>query len=155
MKANSIPEDIGTCLSYDPETGLLRKSFGTVGSRTKKGYLTVNFDGVTYRAHRVIHFLMTGRQLGPDECIDHINRDPSDNRWCNLRVATDVQNRAYTLRTAREVPVGVEKRGPRYRAKIGRTDLGTFRTPEEASEAYQQAFNLRYGSEWNISSLAA
>lgn len=56
------------------------------------GYLTGAIDKRSYQAHRVIWALHYGRW--PDGEIDHINRIKTDNRICNLRVASRSQNGA-------------------------------------------------------------
>ena len=56
------------------------------GSPDKDGYIIVRLNGRGYRAHRLI-WAMHGNP--PAETIDHINRDPSDNRIENLRAASN------------------------------------------------------------------
>lgn len=46
-------------------------------------YLHILINSKKYPVHRIIFKWMTGRD--PNGVIDHINRDPSDNRWHNLR----------------------------------------------------------------------
>jgi hypothetical protein len=46
----------------------------------------------TRRANRVIYFLMTGEWPLAAMLIHHRNRDPSDNRWANLRLCTPSEN---------------------------------------------------------------
>lgn len=55
------------------------------------GYLRVGFLGKYYRVHRLIWKWMTGED--PPAIIDHVNRNRTDNRWCNLRAADPVQSR--------------------------------------------------------------
>jgi hypothetical protein len=96
---NPIPSDIGEYLSYDPETGKLTwiKSKGTVkagseaGTLQARGYLVISFKRVKYALHRIVWFLHYGEDPG-DLDIDHINRDRTDNRISNLRLATNQQN---------------------------------------------------------------
>ncbi len=99
------------------------------------------------RLHQYV-WRLSGRPLPSGELsIDHINRDPSDNRLENLRLATarlQTLNRQMPRRVA-ELPCGVslDSRRPKapYRAKIrfdgGVRHLGYFATPEEASAAYE------------------
>lgn len=82
-------------IDYDPETGVFtwRKGRGlkgrTCGSVKADGYFVIKFRGKTYPAGRLAWFYMNGEW--PPETIDHINRDPLDNRYCNLRPATRLQ----------------------------------------------------------------
>lgn len=55
-------------------------------------YLTVTIQGATTPLHTLIWFLVTGEC--PTLVIDHKNRIKADNRWSNLRLATDSQNNA-------------------------------------------------------------
>lgn len=64
----------------------------TAGSATTKGYIQVEIEGVAFKAHRVVFAMAYGKW--PDEDIDHINGDPTDNRPINLREATGQENMA-------------------------------------------------------------
>lgn len=78
---------------YESETGhfywLIARGRGVkAGDRAghlSQGYISLNFKTVKVRAHRVAWLLHYG-ELPPCQ-IDHINRDRSDNRICNLRLA--------------------------------------------------------------------
>lgn len=81
---------------YLPSGNLIRKITSTnshagnaIGWDVGGGYLNAMVDGVTYKLHELI-WLWHGRQTAPE--IDHINRNPSDNRIENLREATRSQN---------------------------------------------------------------
>jgi hypothetical protein len=111
------------------------------GHLRPKGWV-VRLDDQGWRAHRVIWKLVTGRD--PGDTVDHINRDPSDNRWKNLRSATHGQNRANSLANrGRALPKGVYLDHGRFRAIIRRngknSSLGHYDTPAEASAAYVRA----------------
>ena len=55
------------------------------------GYIIININGKKHLAHRLIYSYFNGEI--PDELqIDHINHDPSDNSYENLRLATNRQN---------------------------------------------------------------
>lgn len=87
-------------IHYDRETGQLtwikRRSgihVGQVAGSLDKstGYIKIKFDGVHYKAHRLIWFYEHGEM--PNDCIDHINQIKTDNRISNLRLATKKQNK--------------------------------------------------------------
>lgn len=80
---------------YDPETGVVTRRQTTssrarkgmaVGCKNTHGYLVVNVDRTVHYLHRLIWLWMTGEL--PEHTIDHVNRDPADNRWENLRHVT-------------------------------------------------------------------
>ncbi len=89
-------------LAYCPDTGDITKIRGyragkVVGSLTPKGYIQVSLKlpcgkHVSALGHRVAFLLMTGEWPEPGLHVDHINREPSDNRWENLRLTTPRQN---------------------------------------------------------------
>lgn len=150
------------CLSYDPETGVLRRlqrpreHFTTdrawntwnaryagkaAGTAYGGGYLAVGLKFGHKRnvqAHRVAHALMTG---GWPECeIDHHDGNPSNNRWDNLRPATRGEQ---CQNTSRNTGAFWDKARGKWQAAIGLNYrsryLGRFGTPEEAHAAYLEA----------------
>jgi hypothetical protein len=52
--------------------------------------MRIQINGKTYQAHRLAFLYMTGK-FPPDE-VDHINHEPSDNRFVNLRQVTRLEN---------------------------------------------------------------
>lgn len=64
-----------------------REAFATPSSA---GYLKGNLFGRTYVAHRVAWAVFHGEW--PDQEIDHINHDKTDNRLVNLRVVSTQEN---------------------------------------------------------------
>lgn len=93
-------EQLKNLLDYDPNTGnfiwkIARNNnqiaAGTVAGRlTKKGYRHIGIDGKQYYAHRLAFLWMNG--IEPTKQIDHINGIKDDNRWENLREATNLEN---------------------------------------------------------------
>lgn len=83
----------------------------------------------------------------PHEVIDHINRDPLDNRLVNLRLVTFKQNVWNSSRrkdnTSGHTGVRFDKWQGKYQAYINvnskRMHLGFFWTKEEAIEAREKA----------------
>ena len=60
------------------------------GSLKPSGYVLIRLDGKFFRAHRLAWFYIHGEW--PADEIDHINGNRSDNRICNLRVASRSRN---------------------------------------------------------------
>lgn len=88
-------------LKLEPETGVLTWRIRT-GSRCKmgdqagslhkaSGYRIVNIDGQKYRAHLLIWLMLYG-EWRPRE-IDHRDRDRSNNKPSNLRLASEAMQR--------------------------------------------------------------
>jgi hypothetical protein len=85
-------------LDYNPSTGKLTwkvnkggiKAGSYAGSIKDTGYIRVVINNTAYKAHRLIWFMVTGNW--PKEEIDHINGNPSDNKWINLREITNSEN---------------------------------------------------------------
>lgn len=58
---------------------------GGLGSLDNYGYKVIKVKGYQIKEHRLIWFLVKG--FFPQEEIDHINRDRTDNRIENLRIS--------------------------------------------------------------------
>jgi hypothetical protein len=61
------------------------------GSIDGTGYHQINIKGKVYRVHRII-YSMHYDNLTPDLLVDHIDNNKSNNKICNLRIATSSQN---------------------------------------------------------------
>lgn len=92
------PEALWRLFNYNSETGELRwrdrsgpKAAGSLaGTVTPLGYIVVGIDRIYYLTHRVIWKMMVGHD--PIEFIDHRDGNKSNNRWANLRSASNGQN---------------------------------------------------------------
>ena len=144
---------------YDPLTGDLfwnaprpRIRVGQkAGYLNRKGYVNLEIYGKHCAAHRLIWLYVTGSM--PTKQIDHINGDKSDNRFQNLRLADNGQNRANSKSTNKHGLKGLLhrpwlKKNP-WQAQIRHNKkqiyLGCFPTKEEAHEAYCKAAKDLHG----------
>jgi hypothetical protein len=160
MAAKLIPVSqarLRELLRYDPATGvfiwLINKSnrveFGTVaGSIVEdRGYRSIRIDGRPYRAHRLAWLWMTGEW--PSHGIDHINGIPGDDRWANLRAATQSQNLANMRKSSRNTSgfkgVFWHSGARKWRARLKSIHLGYFDCPAAAHEAYMRAAREHFG----------
>lgn len=114
MAQKKIPaqEFLKDVLDYNPETGILvwckrnprdgldpgyidrwnaRYAGLTAGYINEQGYHCVTVQRIKCRACRLIFVYMTGKQ--PDGEVDHINGNPSDDRWINLHDTTGLGNK--------------------------------------------------------------
>jgi hypothetical protein len=148
--------------SYDPTTGYFmhkkRRRGAPYGKRAgcsdKDGYWKIKVCGKYYRAHLCAWLMIYGEW--PSNEIDHRNRDPSDNRIDNLRLATRSQQRANsrghsgTLSRYKGVTrVRSGKQGLKWRAQICKDGkwsyLGWFDAEEDAATAYSVAAKRMFG----------
>ena len=134
---------------YDKDTGKLYRVLAggvRVESGTDcNGYVRSRFDGNLEYNHRLAWAWYYREQ--PPEYIDHINRDKSDNSINNLRACSLSQNQ-HNRKLSRNSTTGytgvtyVKNRG-KYKATIYKDSkpiyLGLYKTPEEASRAYERA----------------
>jgi hypothetical protein len=99
MRDTCPPEEIKEFIAYDPITGLFtwkknrrRARAGAIAGyrqRDKKTgyeYWALKFAGREYISHRVAWWMMTGEW--PEHSVDHGDIDSFNNRWENLRPAS-------------------------------------------------------------------
>lgn len=116
-----------------------------------KGYSMVYVPGAGTKCNQMEHRLVYALANGscPDAQIDHKDRDKSNNRPSNLRVATreeNMQNVSEARCSSSSGLLGVWRTANKAKPwvstlRVGgkRFHLGVFRTKEEAHEAYMQA----------------
>lgn len=138
-------------LIFFPDAGRIDRVFSPSGKyRENSGY--PNANGYIYIYHqgkyRKVHQLIWEHVHGdiPDDLfIDHINGIRSDNRICNLRLATRTQNGENRKKLAKNNTscfrgVSLKKSTGKWIAGIKkngvRIHLGYFQTKEEAYKAY-------------------
>ena len=144
---------VQAALDYAPETGLFTWRCGqsnvtagaVAGSKTKKGYVLIRFMRYQILAHRLAWFWVTGDW--PESQIDHKNGVRDDNRWSNLRPATNAQNLLNRGKNANNSSgfKGVSRcrRTGQYHAYVSiegrRFFLGYHRSAKDAHAAYRAA----------------
>lgn len=146
-------------LRYEPDTGIFRWRVDTkntaagdiAGSRHSRGYWHIKINRRLYMAHRLAWLWVTGEW--PVAHVDHINGKRSDNRFANLRVATNSENarnsRIRTNNACGYKGVHFKKRLNKFVAQInvdGRVQhLGVFGTAADAHAAYWNAAKEHFG----------
>jgi hypothetical protein len=155
---------IRSILAYDPLTGEFRwrhrddrpKWWNThyagkiAGTIDANGYRRICIDnGCRHLGQRLAWLIMTA--LWPINEIDHKNTDNGDNRWDNLREATEAQNkrnRRMLVRNASGLK-GVCAHKGKWQATIYAEGinyyLGRFDTPKAAHNAYCAAAKQLHG----------
>lgn len=150
-------ERLRQLLDYDPETGHLTwretrgpKAKGSrAGSHCNKGYLVAGIEGRVYKAHRLAWLWMTGEW--PKAQVDHRNTVKDDNRWDNLREATNLQNCNNRIHPNRTGFKGVSRQpNGRYVGKCNvghkRYQKGGFATAKEAAQWAAWAREQHHGT---------
>ena len=131
--------------------GIARYAGKTAGpgvSSDGRNSIAVNYKA--FWAYRLAWKLMTGEE--PPASIDHIDRNPRNNRWSNLRAAPTQRQQNWNQRRRKDNASGfrgVDQFRGRYRAQIKAPGivrhLGVFDTIEEASAAYEAAARELHG----------
>lgn len=153
-------EYLKSILHYDPVTGVFTWSAprprcvvgavaGCANKATTHRYIKIN--GKSCLAGRLAWLYVHGHY--PSEMIDHIDRDPSNNRLSNLREATRGQNcQNAPLRkdsTSGYRGVSLSKSKGLWVAQIScnakNRVIGTFNCPKLAHEAYCKAAKELHG----------
>lgn len=153
-------ERLKELLHYCPETGLFiwlcntgaKNVEGTIaGSPNSHGHRQISIYHKRHFAHRLAFLFMNGEL--PSEFVDHINGNPDDNRWTNLRAASATQNqRNSKLRS--DSSSGLKgthwhEKAKKWNAKIRLNkktiSLGSYESPLEAHTAYCVAAHKYFG----------
>jgi hypothetical protein len=126
------------------------KVAGTLNKNT--GYILISFKNKSYLSHRLAWLYVTGEW--PKNQIDHINGIRDDNRFCNLREATNQQN-LFNLSISSKNKSGFKgvdfhKSTKKWRAQIRingkKVTLGIYDSPELASDVYKNKAKEIHGN---------
>ena len=101
MAANDLTiERLRDALHYDQDTGAFTwvnpnrkgnaKKGARAGSVQNTGHRVITVDGASHCENRLAWFYMTGNW--PADLVDHVDGNPANNAWQNLRAATRQQN---------------------------------------------------------------
>ena len=143
-------EKLRSILDYDHETGIFTRKVRTAnrvkvgdaaGCPDGRGYLQIIVCSRKYRAHRLAWLHVYGEW--PEDQLDHINRNRSDNRISNLREVSNKQNGQNKSKpnnnTSGHTGVFWHKQNSKWRAQITHNQkkihLGYFTDLEEALSA--------------------
>lgn len=159
------PAYIRELFNYDPETGILswkKGRRGGISAGASAGYrngdsirIQINYHSFPITA--IIWVWVNGYwpKGWPEEFVDHIDRNPFNNKLSNLRLATYSQN---NMNSSPRWDNTSGVRGVHYRRDMGKfyaridvnskvINLGAFETLEEAATARREA-ELKYFGEF-------
>jgi len=144
-------------LHYNPDSGIFTR-ITVLSNRNKAGdilsgdngdgYVRGRVDNKSYYLHRLAFLYMTGRF--PDSQVDHIDHNPTNNRWDNLREVSHSENhRNQRIRSNNTSGyVGVSRTRYRWAAEIMvdgvKIHLGHFKRKTKAIAARESA-SKKYG----------
>lgn len=137
-------ERLKAILHYDPESGAwtwlrvnkhnVEHNGKSAGNVRPDGYRKIRIGGTAYYTGRLAFLYMLG--TWPIE-VDHIDRDPSNDKWANLRNATSSDNKCNTrlirsTNTSGYRGVSWNRDMKKWVAYIDTIQLGAYNTIEEA-----------------------
>lgn len=151
-------------IEYNPDTGIftnkIRRSSGSpagkvLGTKNAHGHLIIQIDNKQYMAHRLAWFYCF--QEWPENILDHIDNNPSNNALDNLREADKSTNGFNSGKRSNNTSgykgAFFDSRRNKYYSQIfikGKKKwLGYFNTVEEASNAYINAAKELHGEFFN------
>lgn len=158
MAAPILTQQIITeLLTYSPDTGEFtwkprdRRWFTTersqkwwnarfantrAGGVTKEGYRVIRIFHRGIKSHRLAWLYVYG--VWPKQ-IDHINHNRADNRIINLRDVCHLENTRNQSPRRPDLPIGVYASKRRWKAIVGHSYIGLFKSINEAAEARELA----------------
>jgi len=166
VKGLITQKELKELLKYNSNTGVFawigyRRGInvGSAAGNKCRGYINIYVKGRKYPSHRLAWLYMKG--VWPKHQIDHINHIRDDNRWINLREATNQENgKNKSLQknnTSGVIGVRWHKQASKWHSQIcvkGKSiHLGFFDSKEKAI-AKRETANILYGFHENHGSEA-
>ena len=155
--------ELSRYLKYNPDTGIgiwiaspgRRVKAQTIAGYYNKGYLQIAYKKRLYRGHRLFWYLQT-KEDPKNFTIDHIDQNKANNKFCNLRLATQTQQRQnifiHKNNTTGFRGIRWREHSQRYEARIAlngkRIQLGLYKTLDQAV-AVRQAKELELYGEFS------
>lgn len=130
-----------SCLRWKVSRGTRKQgdAAGNLHPRTKQW--DVGFCKSLFRAHRIVYILFN-EKIPDGLLVDHKDRNPSNNKINNLRLATKSQNNTNQIRLTIGKHRGVSKAGKKFQQNIThggtRYYLGVFPTEDQAALQYNE-----------------
>lgn len=95
-KIRPLPE-VAADIEYDPTEGKYRWKDPDAHPARRKGWMTPKAIHPYFRignhyAYHLAWYIMTGEEVPSGMMIDHIDGDPTNDRWDNLRMVTPTEN---------------------------------------------------------------
>lgn len=162
IKGNIIPltaESVKDIFTYDSEEGILRwkvngmkvRAGQPVGSPDKVGRLRTTYNYKNYLVYHLIWLFVYGRL--PEKEIDHIDRNPGNNKLANLRECSHAENLrnagARTNNKTGHVGIFWDERRGKYLANLMKDGvthhIGRYHTLEEAVAARKAFADALFG----------
>ena len=155
MATRITQKELKQLLHYEPETGVFtwlqdrsdKVKAGDVAGGKGTAYKRICLNYKNYQAHRLAFLYMTGEW--PQHMVDHIDGDPSNNKWSNLRQANAYQNarNKATQSNNKSGHVGIWKPKGRdhWVVQVRGKHVASCATMEEAKTAYHQAAKDQFG----------
>lgn len=151
---------LNEAFELDTERGVLlrkrtykqHKAGQVCGSPMPDGYIIVGVQNKKLLAHRIIYYIATG--VDPvGYVVDHRNGDRSDNRLCNLRLATKLENTRHKVGVSAANASGYrnvswDNHWQRWKVSLsvgGKRIQRKFKTLEEAAQCAAELRRLHYG----------
>lgn len=145
-KCKLTQSELKDVLKYDPDTGLFTWIKGRLknklaGSKhVTKNYIIISIRNDAYYAHRLAWLYMSGGW--PKNLIDHKDTNGLNNKWINLREASNAQNLRNMKPRNKSGLKGIQKSKHGYSVRM---QLGTYKTKKEAIDVYNKASLLYFG----------